>query len=84
MSADELVKLGVVALQKQRALGSIGPDKITLGNLGNKLNPVDQGNLLGGHGDMKIPTQTLFDQIYKKWIINKENGIKNFGKWNIN
>lgn len=35
---------------------------------------------LEGHSEMKIPTQTLMNSVYKAWIMHPRHGIKQFGR----
>jgi type VI secretion system secreted protein VgrG len=72
------------------ALGSHGFDDVTQGifkaeNLLNtRIIPIPQDGVLMGHSYMKSPSAELFAAIYKGVIINKQQGIENFGKWDIN
>ncbi len=65
------------------AMGFRGPDEETLSKLPKKITAHNQKNWLGGHSDMKIPTKALFDHVYLRYVINKDNGIANFGNWPI-
>jgi hypothetical protein len=65
------------------ALGYEGPDVynyfiskiITSG----KLKYQNTSEWIWAHSDMKIPSKNAMDYVYKKSIINKKTGIKQFG-----
>lgn len=80
LTTDKLILLIMHSLRANPALGSVGVDDLTKGTLGAQLKNVDQKDLLEGHSAMKIPTEALFDGIYKKWIIG-DQGTKKFGKY---
>jgi type VI secretion system secreted protein VgrG len=64
-------------------MGLIGPDRKTLIDLKNNLTANNQNDLLQSHSAMRIPSMDLFNQIYKKVVINKTSGIKTFGRYHL-
>ncbi|MBN2689960.1 MAG: alpha/beta hydrolase [Gammaproteobacteria bacterium] len=58
------------------AMGYAGVDNSTKRLLGDKLYSIDQSNWLYSHSGMKIPSQTMTDMVYKRWIVNDDYGIK--------
>jgi hypothetical protein len=61
------------------AMGYKGPDQTTIERLGIKLRPVNQTKWLFSHSGMKIPSQALMDNVYKREIIHAA-GMK-FGRY---
>lgn len=80
----EVLEVLANALHNKPALGSTGvQDQATILKLGTKLQPVSQHDWLKGHGDMRIPSKELFENVYKGWIIGGSKGIQKFGKYDI-
>ena len=39
-------------------------------------------NVESGHSCMKIPTEKIMEHAYKTYVLNKNKGIKAFGRYN--
>jgi hypothetical protein len=77
----------IIARNKVRpALGHHGPELSDtfihgLVNSG-KIILADQSLWLNSHSGMKMPSPDFIKHVYQEFIINKQKGIKNFGRYN--
>lgn len=62
------VKQGKASNKELVAMGLLGPDRNTIGHLGNRLSLVNQTPWLYSHSGMRVPSADLFENVYKNAI----------------